>query len=137
MGFQFLGPRSTVLSPSDPRPPTVQSCKGFQMLSIRVRLAATTDAARLCLVGRVFGCSVEVVSRGVLRTVVTKVFRPVYAQRDSLSAKKKMPYAISLMITFMVHWFELYDCMTPLVCMMLMTFRCLCKHVFDVYNCSG
>ena len=23
MGFQFLGPRSTVLSPSDPRPPTV------------------------------------------------------------------------------------------------------------------
>ena len=24
MGFQFLGPRSTVLSPSDPRPPTVQ-----------------------------------------------------------------------------------------------------------------
>ena len=24
MGFQFLGPRSTVLSPSDPRPPTVR-----------------------------------------------------------------------------------------------------------------
>ena len=24
MGFQFLGPRSTVLLPSDPRPPTVR-----------------------------------------------------------------------------------------------------------------
>jgi len=75
------------------------------MLSIRVGLAATTDAARLCLVGRVFGCSVEVVSRGLLRTVLTKVFRPVCAQRDSL-CKKKMPDAISLMITFVLHWFE-------------------------------
>ena len=30
-----------------------------------------------------------------------------------------------------------YDVNAPLVCMMLMAFRCLCKHVFDVYNCSG
>ena len=28
MGFQFLGPRSTVLSPSDPRPPTVSGAEG-------------------------------------------------------------------------------------------------------------
>ena len=32
MGFQFLCPRSTVLSPSDPRPPTVQHVLAFSLM---------------------------------------------------------------------------------------------------------
>ena len=42
-------------------------------------------------------------SRGVLRTVVNEsVQESVCAARQSL-CKKRMPYAISLMITFMLH----------------------------------
>ena len=41
MGFQFLGPRSTVLSPSDPRPPTVEGAgqggKGTEEMGILMK----------------------------------------------------------------------------------------------------
>ena len=58
MGFQFLCPRSTVLSPSDPRPPTVVGgqCQagwmgGYQWLRLSVREAGESrrDLRRLGL----------------------------------------------------------------------------------------
>ena len=52
MGFQFLGPRSTVLSPSDPRPPTVPQGQGKKAAQVETPAARKNGAKKGTVKGR-------------------------------------------------------------------------------------